>query len=408
MPDLACGAPVDLHSRSRRAGYDPERLFAARVFVAGAGAIGQNLLFDLALAGVGEIMLADLDSFEPHNATRSPLYPEPEERVWLGLTKAKVVAHKLLPKMTAPTPVVRYAVGMIQELGDAPIIAADVVFSAVDNAAARAFLAERCRLHGKPLIEVGFDGPAINLSVYGPDAGEVCWRCHNPGVAGAFSCTRYALTAEEAGIIPAIQNSAAILAGLQAECGIGWLHAEAPLRGKVVVGDIRKATLRALSLTVDPRCPGVHYTGTIAAALPVGATSTLSDLFDAVAQVAGPAAIRLPTELVLRIACTICGDIVDAGCPEWRWLASPCCQICGGPFPRAATGRSPSPIQLLWTDARDDVAALNCGAAGLPAGTAVEVWPRSGADGPLLYRLAGGLDSLMTSLTREGRPRHRE
>ena len=52
---------VDVHSRSRIAGYEPQRLQEGRVYVAGLGALGQNLVFDLALSGVGQLRLAERD-----------------------------------------------------------------------------------------------------------------------------------------------------------------------------------------------------------------------------------------------------------------------------------------------------------------------------------------------------------
>src|SRR5712691_13493222 len=80
---------LEIHSRSRLAGYDPEKLAAARVTVVGLGALGQNVLQTLALSGVGEFLLIDFDSFEDHNATRSPFFPTAAELESLGNRKAR-------------------------------------------------------------------------------------------------------------------------------------------------------------------------------------------------------------------------------------------------------------------------------------------------------------------------------
>jgi len=213
----------DIHSRSRLAGYDPEKLFSARVLIVGAGALGQNLALDLALAGIGEISIVDFDLFEPHNVTRSPLYPtQAAERQAWGLEKAKVVAHKLLPLMTAPQPKVYYAVAPIQALGDLPIAHAHLVYAAVDNTEARAYLAEHCHIVYRPLIEAGFHAEIFTLTTFGPDGNDPCYRCMHPERLGAYSCTHYALQVEQAQAIPAIQNTAAVVAGIQAESGIQW------------------------------------------------------------------------------------------------------------------------------------------------------------------------------------------
>ena len=176
--------PDDLHSRSRLAGYDPDTLANAHVLVVGCGAVGQNLLLDLALSGVGAIAVVDHDTFERHNATRSPFYPSPTELAVLGPNKATVAAHRLAALMTADNPEVRHRVATIQQVGDAAIAWADVVCSAVDNQRGRAYLAERCRYLGVALVEVGFEGSSLNLGVFGPAMCNACSAMRMTAPAG--------------------------------------------------------------------------------------------------------------------------------------------------------------------------------------------------------------------------------
>ena len=51
-----------------------ERLAAARVLVVGAGALGNEVLKNLALLGVGTVYVIDLDAVEPSNLSRSVLF----------------------------------------------------------------------------------------------------------------------------------------------------------------------------------------------------------------------------------------------------------------------------------------------------------------------------------------------
>lgn len=390
---------VDVHSRSRLAGYTPEILFNAVVLVVGAGALGQNLALNLALAGVGEIDIVDFDSFEAHNATRSPLYPTSEERARWGMEKAIVVAHKLLPMMTAPTPKVRYASTQVQTLGDLPLARANLVFSAVDNLAARAYLAERCKILQQPLIEAGFHAETLNLAVFGPEAEEPCYRCLSPQKVGAFSCTHYALQVEEDHAIPAIQNTAAVLAGLQAEVGVQWLHGERDLRDKAVYANIRTMSMHVVQLSQALRCPGVHWSslrGPID--LEVRGEDTLSRLLEAVEREIGLAEVRLSEPLIMRNFCTRCNSMLDARVPEWRWLTSPRCTNCGGPFKPALQGRQIESITSVFTHEQGEVTRLTCAEVGLPGGSTVEVWPAT----PLpefgercLVRLRGSIDEFM-------------
>jgi adenylyltransferase/sulfurtransferase len=51
--------------------WDQDRLSEARIVVIGAGALGNELLKNLALLGVGNVFIADLDQIEKSNLSRS-------------------------------------------------------------------------------------------------------------------------------------------------------------------------------------------------------------------------------------------------------------------------------------------------------------------------------------------------
>src|ERR1051326_5716016 len=53
-----------------------EKLAAAKILVVGAGALGNEVLKNLALLGVGHIYIIDYDTIESTNLTRSVLYRE--------------------------------------------------------------------------------------------------------------------------------------------------------------------------------------------------------------------------------------------------------------------------------------------------------------------------------------------
>src|ERR1041384_7200576 len=55
-------------------GWDQKKLSRARVLVIGAGALGNEIVKNLALLGVGNILVADMDCVENSNLSRSVLY----------------------------------------------------------------------------------------------------------------------------------------------------------------------------------------------------------------------------------------------------------------------------------------------------------------------------------------------
>ncbi len=67
-----------------------ERLASARVLVVGAGALGNEVLKNLALLGVGTVYLIDLDVVEPSNLSRSVLFRAEDG----GRGKAEVAARR--------------------------------------------------------------------------------------------------------------------------------------------------------------------------------------------------------------------------------------------------------------------------------------------------------------------------
>ena len=80
--------------------WDHDRLQRANVLVIGAGALGNELIKNLALLGIGNIFIADLDSVENSNLSRSVLYRESD----IGKSKAEVAAaaaRSIYPRMNA-------------------------------------------------------------------------------------------------------------------------------------------------------------------------------------------------------------------------------------------------------------------------------------------------------------------
>jgi molybdopterin/thiamine biosynthesis adenylyltransferase len=390
---------TSLHSRSILAGYDPERLHAGKVLVVGLGALGQNLVQNLALLGVGNLMLVDYDVFEGHNATRSPFYPTHAEAERLGHGKAAIVAHRAAQVSTASEADVCYSTRLIQVLGDGALSWADVVVAAVDSLNARAWLAERCRLLARPMVEGGFSGPDFNLTAFAPTDGAVCYRCGRPERESSMSCTAYALAAEEARIVPAIQTSAAVLGGYQAEQVVQLLHGRLDRLGYRSYGNVRRETLQKALLAVDEYCPGIHLPepviGTVRG---LGARATLSDLVTAVSDQFGGGRIQLAEHVIPRISCTRCKTPCLVQATESSWLADPTCSDCGGPWPVTEMFLPDSVKEVDTGDQlTDDLASTPLDNIGVRAGASIATALRDGRSG--LLRIDGSILTCVEHVT---------
>src|SRR5262245_26824807 len=65
----------DRYSRLRLiAWWDQQKLRQAKVLVVGAGALGNEVLKNLTLVGIGHIVVIDMDEIEDSNLTRSVLF----------------------------------------------------------------------------------------------------------------------------------------------------------------------------------------------------------------------------------------------------------------------------------------------------------------------------------------------
>ncbi|WP_066375838.1 HesA/MoeB/ThiF family protein [Herbidospora mongoliensis] len=369
-----------LHSRSRLAGYDPGRLALARVLVVGMGALGQNIVQTLALSGVGRFLLVDFDEFEDHNATRSPFFPNAGERARFGGRKAACVAHRVSAISTADTPEPLFSESTVQRAGDGCVRWADVVVSAVDGIGARAWLAERARLHGKPMLEGGFSGPEYNYSAFSGEAGANCYRCFNPVTFSSMSCREYAREAARHQIVPAIQSTAAVLAGMMVEQVMNVLHDDHNAYGLRFYGDIRRATFDRVNLAVNPDCPGEHDPLPVRAVSPGSADPhTVSDLLEIVRRQT-PDGWITPSEPLVRTAfCTRCGAVCQVRAVESSWARSPRCAACDGPWP-STPNLHPGLTSMIPIAAPPDpdVAATLLADLGMNPGGYVAIVPAGG------------------------------
>ena len=153
-------------------GKGQERLNRASVLIAGAGGIGSEIIKNLALLGIGNITIIDMDLIELTNLNRQLLFSNAD----IGKYKAEIAAKKALEMN--PEIQVQYRNEKLQNLPNEVFTKSNVFISALDNIPARIFLNQKAVLLNKPLIDGGSEGFFGHVQVIIPHI-TPCLLCHD-------------------------------------------------------------------------------------------------------------------------------------------------------------------------------------------------------------------------------------
>jgi len=242
----------DRFDRVRRIGWiDLDAISRARVMVAGAGALGNEVVKNLVLSGFRDIDLVDMDHVVISNLSRCLFFRDEDE----GRPKAEVVAER--------------AMEMDREVRVTPLVCRiekverwdqyDLVLGCLDNIMARLHVNSHSYLAGTPYIDGGTMAVSGKVQVVIPPDGP-CFQCglnrsHYRVLERRFSCTgtdvsfyqpRMPAEITTTSVIAAIQVREALklMSGMKERCIRHILHYNGLTGGT-----------SELSLDIDPACP---------------------------------------------------------------------------------------------------------------------------------------------------------
>lgn len=151
-------------------GWDSDKVARAKVMVVGAGALGNEVLKNLALLNVGHILIVDFDTIEYANLCRSVLFRESD----LGEKKCEVAARSV--RQINPNVKVQAINGdVLIDLGLGVFRRMDVVIGCLDNRLARLFINRYCFKTNKTWVDGAIENFAGQLDVFKP--GVSCYEC---------------------------------------------------------------------------------------------------------------------------------------------------------------------------------------------------------------------------------------
>ena len=206
--------------------FKKDKVKNARVLVAGAGALGNEVVKNLALFGIGHIYVCDFDQIEISNLTRSVLFRE--EDAYNHAYKAEIVAKraKEINPQIEVTPIVG---NLFSEVGFGLYKAVDVIIGCLDSRIARYQLNRLSLRAGKTWIDGSIENLTGVVKVYTP--GVSCYECglsreEFNNIMLRTGCADVVRTQTSAGRVATTPISASIIGAVQVQEAMKVIHTE--------------------------------------------------------------------------------------------------------------------------------------------------------------------------------------
>ncbi|MBL7798548.1 MAG: ThiF family adenylyltransferase [Saprospiraceae bacterium] len=195
--------------------WDSDKVAQARVMVVGAGALGNEVLKNLALLNVGNILIVDFDDIEYANLCRSVLFRESD----IGKKKCDVAARRVR-ELNPGTRVQAINGDLLIDIGLGVFRRMDVIIGCLDNRLARMYINRYSFKTGKTWVDGAIENLAGQLDVF--KAGKSCYECQLSDeewkiIHYRLGCPDIAQRNTSGGKIPTTPISASIIAAMQVQ-----------------------------------------------------------------------------------------------------------------------------------------------------------------------------------------------
>lgn len=219
-----------------------QALLAASVFIVGMGGLGCPAALYLAAAGVGRLVLNDMDKVDLSNLQRQIAYRETD----LGQAKADAV-KQAVQQLDSSIDVIALSHQLDEAQMAHAISQVDLVLDCTDNFSTRHLINRFCVHANKPLVSAAAVGFEAQLSVFDRrNPVSPCYHCLYPDLGNEnLSCAENGVIGPLVGVIGAMQA----LEAVKIITGIGR-----NLVGRLLVFDALRMEWRELGLPRDPAC----------------------------------------------------------------------------------------------------------------------------------------------------------
>lgn len=288
--------------------WDQERLRQACVLVVGAGALGNEVLKNLALVGVGHLIVVDFDVVELANLTRSVLFRACDR----GRPKVEVAAEairELNPDLT----VTAVHGNVLTSVGLGVFRDADVAIGCLDNREARLWVNRACWKVSTPWIDGGIQELNGVVKVFTPPD-SACYECGMTEndyrlINLRYSCPLLRQEDLTAGRVPTVPTIASLIGAWQTQEALKLIHGLPVAGGEAFVfNGVVSQSYRTRFQRRDDCLSHETYSAPVELPLQAG-RHTAAELFAEIRPFLGDGDLQLSLDrdLVVSLACQRCG-----------------------------------------------------------------------------------------------------
>lgn len=384
----------DRYSRLRLIGWwDQEKIANAKVMVVGAGALGNEVLKNLALLGLGEVYLIDFDDIQDSNLTRSVLFRAHHR----GQPKSHVAASAAM-ELNPDCKIFPMFGNVLTDIGLGLVESVDLIICCVDNREARLWINRMCWKTSTPWIDGGIQEINGVAKVFMPPDGS-CYECAMTEndyrlISLRYSCPLLRQEDIQMGKVPTAPTIASIVGGLQVQEALKLIHDLPAATGQALVFNGAANQFYKTNFVRREDCLS-HETYDEIFSLPLSAkTATVSDLFDAafeVLQAIQPDVNR--DDFHLHLDRDFLTNLVCRSCEIERPINEPICKVGSS---EGACHRCKQPLHpetICQISAMEGRSGTELGRLGIPPFDILKI---SHQDEEFFFRLDGDRDFYST------------
>jgi adenylyltransferase/sulfurtransferase len=301
----------------------------ATILVVGAGALGNEVLKNLALMGIGNILIVDFDTIEDSNLSRSVLFRESDR----GRHKAEAAAEAV-KALNPDVNVMAWQGDINYEMGLGVFRHVDAIIGCLDNREARLSINRFSWAIGRPWVDGAIQELMGIVRVFWPGLGA-CYECTLTDADYQMISLRYScpLLAREnilQGKVPTTPTSASIVAAFQTQEALKLIHGMEVQPGTALMINGLTNDIYTTKYPIKEGCFSHSRMEPIVELSEASAQNTTAAELLKVAQdsLGAESVLEFDSELVISLHCLKCGEETpvfrrmarlyesEFGCPE--------------------------------------------------------------------------------------------